>query len=68
MSVGSQVQGTLVSLQSIEATLLTLAAKSSDDETKETFLKSAERTKAVLNEVQKRKMQIENEEPQYQQE
>ncbi|MCE7791355.1 DUF1657 domain-containing protein [Salipaludibacillus sp. CUR1] len=68
MSVGSQVQGTLVSLQSIEATLLTFAAKSSDEETKETFLKSAERTKAVLNEIQKRKMQIENEEPQYQQE
>jgi hypothetical protein len=68
MSVGSQVQGTLVSLQSIEATLLSLAARSSDEETKETFLKSAERTKAVLNEIQKRKMQIENEEPQYQQE
>lgn len=67
MTVGSLVHGTLVSLQSIEATLQTLAAKTSDREAQEMFYQSALNTQAVIQEIQSRKVEIEREEPQYQQ-
>lgn len=67
MTVGSLVHGTLVSLQSIEATLLTLATKTNDREAKEAFYECSKNTQKVIQEVQTRKAQIESEEPQYQQ-
>ncbi|WP_416148713.1 DUF1657 domain-containing protein [Salipaludibacillus sp. HK11] len=67
MTVGSLVHGTLVSLQSIEANLSTLAAKTNDLEAKKAFHQSALNTQEVIREIQSRKAEIENEEPQYQQ-
>ncbi|MFC0472967.1 DUF1657 domain-containing protein [Halalkalibacter kiskunsagensis] len=67
MTVGSQVQGLLVSLQSIEATLTTLALKSNEQKAREAFHQGALKTRTVIQEIQKRKGQIESEEPQYQQ-
>ncbi|WP_280770392.1 DUF1657 domain-containing protein [Salipaludibacillus daqingensis] len=67
MTVGSLVHGTLVSLQSIEATLHSLAAKTNDREAKEAFYQSAINTQEVIRQIQTRKGEIEREEPQYQQ-
>ena len=41
MTVGSQVHGTLVTLQSIEATLSSLALKTSEQEAREAFHQGA---------------------------
>ncbi|WP_332697364.1 DUF1657 domain-containing protein [Halalkalibacter lacteus] len=67
MTVGSQVQGMLVSLQSIEATLTSLALKSNEQEAREAFHQGALKTRTVIQEILKRKGKIESEEPQYQQ-
>ncbi len=67
MTVGSQVHGTLVSLQSIEATLSSLALKTSEQEAREAFHQGAVKTRTVIHEIKKRVGQIEYEEPQYQQ-
>lgn len=67
MTVGSQVQGLLASLQSIEATLSSLALKTDERDAREAFHQGALKTRTVIQEIQKRKSQIEFEEPQYQQ-
>lgn len=67
MTVGSQVHGTLVSLQSIEATLSSLALKTKEQEARQAFHQGALKTRTVINEINKRLDQIEYEEPQYQQ-
>jgi hypothetical protein len=67
MTVGSQVQGLLISLQSIDATLSTLAIKTKEREAREAFHQGALKTRTIIKEIQKRKAQIEFEEPTYQQ-
>ncbi|WP_227935404.1 DUF1657 domain-containing protein [Alkalihalobacillus deserti] len=67
MTVGSQVQGLLISLQSIDAILSSLAVKTKEQEAREVFHQSALKTRTVIKEIQKRKGQIEFEEPEYQQ-
>jgi len=67
MTVGSKVQGLLISLQSIDATLTSLAIKTKEPEARAAFHQSALKTRTVIKEVQKRKGQIEFEEPTYQQ-
>jgi hypothetical protein len=67
MTVGSQVQGLLISLQSIDTTLTSLALKTNEREAREAFYQGALKTRTVIQEVKKRKGQIEFEEPQYQQ-
>ncbi|WP_227935495.1 DUF1657 domain-containing protein [Alkalihalobacillus deserti] len=67
MTVGSQVQGLLISLQSINATLSSLTLKTNEPEAWEAFHQGALKTRKVIQEIQKRKGQIEFEEPQYQQ-
>ncbi|NEU31039.1 DUF1657 domain-containing protein [bacterium LRH843] len=65
MTVGSQVRGTLVSLQSIEAILTTLALKTTEKEAKESFHQASLKTRTVIDQVTKRLGQLEYEEPQY---
>ncbi|WP_227936117.1 DUF1657 domain-containing protein [Alkalihalobacillus deserti] len=67
MTVASQVQGLLISLQSIDAILSSLAVKTKEREAREAFHQSALKTRTVIKEIQKRKGQIEFEEPEYQQ-
>ncbi|ARK30235.1 DUF1657 domain-containing protein [Halalkalibacter krulwichiae] len=67
MTVGSQVQGLLISLKSIDATLSSLALKSDEGEAREAFHQGALKTRSVIKEIEKRKGEIEFEEPQYQQ-
>ncbi len=67
MTVGGQVRGTLVSLQSIEATLSSLAAKSDAEDARQAFHQAALKTRTVIAEVDKRLAQIQFEEPQYEQ-
>ena len=67
MTVGSQVQGLLISLQSIDAILSSLAIKTKEREASEAFHQGALKTRKVIQEIQKRKGQIEFEEQQYQQ-
>ncbi|MFC0559795.1 DUF1657 domain-containing protein [Halalkalibacter alkalisediminis] len=66
MTVGSQVQGLLISLQSIDAILSSLAVKTEEREAREAFHQSALKTRTIIKEIQKRKGQIEFEEPEYQ--
>lgn len=67
MSVGSKVRGTLASLQSIEATLSSLAAKTTEQEAREAFHQACLKTRTVIKEMNKRVNHIEFEEPQYKQ-
>ncbi|GAE35852.1 DUF1657 domain-containing protein [Halalkalibacter akibai] len=67
MTVGSQVQGLLSSLQSIDATLSSLAIKTKEHEAREAFHQGALKTRTIIKEIQKRAAQIEFEEPTYQQ-
>lgn len=67
MTVGSQVKGTLVTLQSIEATLSSLAAKTEEEGARDAFHQSALKTRTVITELKKRMTELEFEEPQYRQ-
>ncbi|GAE25658.1 hypothetical protein JCM9140_1665 [Halalkalibacter wakoensis JCM 9140] len=67
MTVGSKIQGLLTSLQSIDATLTSLALKTKEPKAREAFHQGALKTRTVIQEIQKRKGQIEFEEPTYQQ-
>ncbi|MBP3950527.1 DUF1657 domain-containing protein [Bacillus suaedae] len=66
MTVGSKVQSTLISLQSIEATLSSLALKTKEEEASAAFHQGALKVRTIIQEVEKRKGEIEFQEPQYQ--
>ncbi|MFD2507072.1 DUF1657 domain-containing protein [Halalkalibacter alkalisediminis] len=53
MTVGSQVQGLLISLQSIDAILSSLAVKTEEREAREAFHQSALKTRTIIKEIQK---------------
>ncbi|GAE28952.1 DUF1657 domain-containing protein [Halalkalibacter hemicellulosilyticus] len=65
MTVASKVESALVSLKAIEASLLSLSLKTKEQEASEAFRQAALKTRTVVDEVQKRKQEIEFQEPQY---
>ncbi|MCK0472181.1 DUF1657 domain-containing protein [Halalkalibacter sp. APA_J-10(15)] len=65
MTVASKVESALVSLKAIEASLLSLSLKTKEQEASEAFRQAALKTRSVVDEVQKRKQEIEFQEPQY---
>ncbi|WP_062046701.1 DUF1657 domain-containing protein [Bacillus sp. JCM 19034] len=65
MTVGTKIESALVSLKAIEASLLSLSVKTNEKQASEAFRQAALKTRTVVEEVQKRKQEIEFEEPQY---
>ncbi|MFA9558606.1 DUF1657 domain-containing protein [Evansella sp. AB-rgal1] len=65
MTVASQVKQCVASLKNIEASLNSFAIQSQNKEASETFQETANRTRKVITDMEKRVGQIELEEPQY---
>lgn len=65
MTVGTQVKSCYFTIKQIEAGLESLAAKTADKESAESFLQAQEHIQSVKNDLRKQIIFIENEEPQY---
>jgi len=65
MTVGSQVKQTLANLKSCQANLETFALQTQNQQAKQLFTSAAQQTKAIVDSLEPRVTQIENEEPQY---
>ncbi|MBJ9987896.1 MULTISPECIES: DUF1657 domain-containing protein [Paenibacillus] len=65
MTVSSQVKTTLASLKSAQANLETFALSTQNQEAKNLFTQAAQQTGQIVQQVESRVQQLENEEPQY---
>ncbi|MGM1049514.1 MAG: DUF1657 domain-containing protein [Bacillota bacterium] len=65
MTVASQVKTTLASLKSAQASLEQFALETQNQEAKTLFTSAAQQTDQIVQQVQGRVQQLENEEPQY---
>lgn len=65
MTVASQVKTCVSSLKSAQASLEQFALSTQNQEAKTLFTNAAEQTQLVLQQVEGRVQQLENEEPQY---
>ncbi|SMF83295.1 Protein of unknown function [Paenibacillus uliginis N3/975] len=65
MTVASQVKTTLASLKSAQASLEQFALETQNQEAKTLFTNAAQQTDQIVQQVQGRVQQLENEEPQY---
>ncbi|BFH64095.1 MULTISPECIES: DUF1657 domain-containing protein [Paenibacillus] len=65
MTVASQVKTTLASLKSAQASLETFALGTQNQEAKNLFTNAAQQTQQIVQQVESRVQQLENEEPQY---
>jgi hypothetical protein len=65
MTVASQVKTCLASLKGAQASLEQFALETQNQEAKTTFTSAAEQTQQIVQEVETRVQQLENEEPQY---
>ncbi|GGF97440.1 DUF1657 domain-containing protein [Paenibacillus aceti] len=65
MTVASQVKTTLASLKSAQASLETFALSTQNQEAKQMFTNAAAQTQQIVDQVQTRVQQLEQEEPQY---
>jgi hypothetical protein len=65
MTVASQVKTCLASLKGAQASLEQFAIETQNQEAKTTFTSAAEQTQQIVQEVETRVQQLENEEPQY---
>lgn len=65
MTVASQVKTCVASLKGAQASLEQFALETQNQEAKTLFTNAAEQTKQVLQQVESRVQQLENEEPQY---
>ncbi|CAH0119134.1 MULTISPECIES: DUF1657 domain-containing protein [unclassified Paenibacillus] len=65
MTVGSQVKTTLASLKGAQADLETFALSTQNQEAKTLFENAAKTTQQIVQQVESRVQQLENEEPQY---
>lgn len=65
MTVAVQVKTTVASLKSAQASLETFALSTSNQEAKQLFTQAAEQTQAIVDQLDSRVQQLENEEPQY---
>ncbi|AJS59382.1 DUF1657 domain-containing protein [Paenibacillus sp. IHBB 10380] len=65
MTVSSQVKTCLSSLKGAQASLETFALGTENQEAKTLFTSAAEQTQKIVDQVQTRVQQLENEEPQY---
>lgn len=65
MTVASQVKQTLASLKSAQANLETFALNTQNQQAKQLFTQAAEQTQSIVNNLEQRVTELENEEPQY---
>lgn len=65
MTVASQVKTCVASLKSAQASLEQFALATQNEEAKALFTDAAAQTQQVLQQVESRVQQLENEEPQY---
>lgn len=65
MTVGSQVKTTLASLKSAQASLESFALETQNQQAKTMFENAAKATQGVVDQVQQRVTELENEEPQF---
>ncbi|AZK47711.1 DUF1657 domain-containing protein [Paenibacillus lentus] len=65
MTVAAQVKTTLASLKSAQANLEQFALGTQNQDAKNLFTTAAQQTQQIVDQVQTRVQQLENEEPQY---
>ncbi|MFC5699781.1 DUF1657 domain-containing protein [Cohnella faecalis] len=65
MTVSSQVKTCVASLKSAQASLEQFAISTQNQEAKSLFTNAAAQTQAIVDQVEGRVTQLENEEPQY---
>jgi len=65
VTVASQVKTTVASLKSAQANLEQFALNTQNQEAKNLFTEAAAQTQQIVNQVESRVQQLENEEPQY---
>lgn len=65
MTVGSQVKQTLASLKSAQASLESFALQTQNQQAKQLYTNAAQQTKTILDTLEPRINEIENQEPQY---
>ncbi len=65
MTVASQVKTCLASLKGAQANLEQFALETQNPEAKTTFTNAAEQAQQIVQQVESRVQQLENEEPQY---
>jgi Protein of unknown function (DUF1657). len=67
MTVGTQMQQAIATVQSAAATMKTFSLETQDQEAKKTFEQLAQTFDSALNELKGREKYIQNQEPQYKQ-
>ncbi|MEW5954141.1 MAG: DUF1657 domain-containing protein [Bacillota bacterium] len=65
MTVATQVKQTLASLKSAQASLETFAMQTQNQQAKQLYTQAARQTKSIVDSLEPRVSQIEQEEPQY---
>lgn len=65
MTVGSQVKQTIAGLKSVQASFEQFALETENKQAKQMYANAAEQTTQILQSVEPRVQQIEQEEPQY---
>lgn len=65
MTVATQVKTSLASLKSAQASFEQFAIETQNQEAKALFTNAAQQTQQIIQDVESRVQQIENEEPQY---
>ncbi|MBY7143802.1 DUF1657 domain-containing protein [Virgibacillus sp. NKC19-3] len=65
MTVGSQLKQTIAGLKSAQASFEQFALQTENKQAKQTYENAAQQTQTVLQSVEPRVQQIEQEEPQY---
>lgn len=65
MTVATQVKQTIAGLRSAQASFEQFALQTENEQAKQLYQNAAEQTKAILESVETRLQQIEQEEPQY---
>lgn len=67
MTVGTQVQTTIASLKSAQASFETFALGTENKNAKQLYQSAAQQTQSIIDSIEPRLHQIEKEEPQYKQ-
>ncbi|GEN35885.1 DUF1657 domain-containing protein [Aneurinibacillus sp. BA2021] len=65
MTVSAQVKQALASLKSAQASLETFALSTQNQQAKQLFTQNAQQTQAIIDALEPRIQQLEQEEPQY---
>lgn len=67
MTVATQVKQTLTSLKSAQSSLESFALQTQNQQAKQLYTTAAQQTKTIIDTLEPRISEIENEEPQYKQ-